>query len=521
MVSAVRRWVAVVMTGDRTEPVRGSKRDVAPARASATASLPDGRFFALAWSIPDNFGGLTGAMLHRSRAFVRLGGVTVDVLTFDDRIDYPAVELQLRASGELIEGMRIINLWDWLRGHDAHSTAAPLGSPQRTFTPLDTEPAYRSAHHDGAELWRVRLASDGSTVLQTDYYRQDGSLLATDRQDTREKGIRGGRSVVLCDRNGQPVRSWGSKWALYRYWLDQLTAGEDTCFLIADSKPVSRFLRTYRRRGRPTVHVVHGSHLVGSTGPWGKLRASREEVFRHLDEYDAVVFLTERQRHDARLRFGPLPNLCVIPNSRTLPPPPTLDRPSGSGILLCALSGIKRPEHAVRAALRARRFDQRVTLDVYGDGPRRRALDGLIAAAGASDAIRLRGYRADARNRLLEASFLLFTSRSEGFGLVLLEAMSAGCIPIAYDIRYGPGDVIEHRHNGFLVARGNIRGLARAILRLQRMPNDKVTRMRQAARRTAERYSDESVLALWGRELAAARERNLAAFAAPTAKKIS
>jgi poly(glycerol-phosphate) alpha-glucosyltransferase len=494
-----------------SEPVRGSKEGVAPARAAASASLPDGRYFALTWSIPDNFGGLTSAILHRSRAFVRLGGVTVDVLTFDDRGDYADVDDQLRRGGELVEGIRIINLWDWLRTHDAQPAAEPLGSPERTFTPLKTDAASQSAHQDGAGLWRARLASDGATVLQIDYYRQDGSLLASDRKDTREQGTPGGRSVVLCDRNGQPVRSWGSKWALYRYWLDQLTAGDETCFLIADSKPVSLFLRTYRRPGRTTVHVVHGSHLVDGEGPRGELRASRAEVFRHLDDYDAVVFLTKRQRRDARLRFGSRPNLCVIPNSRTLPPLPELDRPSHSGILLCELSERKRPEDALGAVLRARHFDRRVTLDIYGDGPGRSTLDELITSSGESDAIRLHGYRPDARDRLLEASFLLLTSRSEGFGLVILEAMSAGCIPIAYNIRYGPADLIQHGRNGFLITGGNVRGLARAILRLQRMPDEKITRMRQEARRAAERYTDEGVLALWAKELAVARERNLAA----------
>lgn len=472
--------------------------------------LPSGRYLSLAWTIPDNFGGLTSAMLHRSRAFVRLGDVAVDLLTFDDRVDYPDIEDELRERGELLQGNRIINLWDWLREHDVRPASAPLGSPERTFTPLDPDAAYRSEHRGGAELRRIRVASDTRTVLQTDYYRLDGSLLGTDRQDTGEPGAPGGRSVVICGRDGRPVRSWNTKWALYRYWLDMLTADDPTCFLIADSKPVSRFLRTYRRPGRTTVAVVHGSHLAGNFGPWGRLRPSRAEVLHHLNEYDAVVFLTERQRRDVCLRFGSRPNLCVIPNSRTLPPPPNLDRPPSVGILMGALSGLKRPEHAIRAVLRARRIESSVTLDVYGDGPRRSALDRLIAASRSSDAIRMRGYQPDARDQLVSASFLLFTSRSEGFGLVLLEAMAAGCIPIAYNIRYGPADVIEHGRNGFLVTNGNRWGLERVILRLQRMPGDEVTSIRGAARNTAERYRDEQVLPLWARELAAARERNRA-----------
>ena len=79
--------------------------------------LGHGRHFVVTWGISDTFGGMTGAFLHRSRAFVRLGGVHVDVLTFDARPDYPDVERRLRDRGQLIDGMGLLNLWDWLRDH--------------------------------------------------------------------------------------------------------------------------------------------------------------------------------------------------------------------------------------------------------------------------------------------------------------------------------------------------------------------------------------------------------------------
>ena len=47
------------------------------------------------------------------------------------------------------------------------------------------------------------------------------------------------------------------------------------------------------------------------------------------------------------------------------------------------------------------------------------------------------------------------------------------------------------------------------------MPPADVVRMRERARQTAEAYRDERVLPLWARELAAARERNLASLGSP------
>ena len=60
--------------------------------------MPQGRHFAVTWSIPDDYGGMTAAMLARSSAFSRLGGTPVDVLTFDARPDTADLEGRLPSS---------------------------------------------------------------------------------------------------------------------------------------------------------------------------------------------------------------------------------------------------------------------------------------------------------------------------------------------------------------------------------------------------------------------------------------
>jgi poly(glycerol-phosphate) alpha-glucosyltransferase len=488
-------------------------------------SLPAGRQFALTWSVPDDFGGMTSALLHRSRAFVRLGGSPVDVLTFDARPDYPRVAEQLRQRGEFIDGMRLLNLWDWLRTNELRQDApGSLDLDNHPFTPLAPDPAFVSSWGGGldprgeaeprlaAELCRTRLASDGTTVLQVDYYREDGSLLASDRRDILEPDQLGGRSVVLCDQNGTPVRSWAGTWGLYRFWLDVLRNREPS-FLLVDSKTVAAFATTYRRKRAVLVHIVHNSHLVGDD-PLGELRESRRTVFENLTGYDGIVVLTERQRRDLEMRFGRVPNLTVIPNGRDLQPGlPSRARPAGRGIVMASLTSRKRVDHAVRAMIAARQVapGDSLTLDIFGDGEERASLEQLVAGR---PEIRLHGYRADAREHLAEASFILLTGRSEGFPLALVEAMAAGCIPIAYDVPYGPSDMIVNGRNGFLVPGGDEQALAAAILELQRMPWHRLSRMRRSARRAARRFSDAEVTRRWAVELRAAAQRKAEAWAA-------
>ncbi|MFC4494838.1 glycosyltransferase [Streptomyces ovatisporus] len=478
--------------------------------------LPNGRQFALTWGIRDDFGGMTSAMLHRSRALVRLGGRPVDVLTFDARPDYPALGDRLREAGELTAGMRLFNLYDWFREYGTPPDTA--GTPflrDHAFTPLDAGGAHGSALRGRRVMHRTRRADDG-TVLQTDHYREDGSLLLSDRRDTRTRGQLGGRSVVLCDGAGRPVRAWGSIWSFYRLWLD-LVRNREPSFLVVDSKPVARFMLTYRRRRAVTLHVVHNSHLNGVERPSGRIKESRRPVFEHLDRFDAVVLLTPRQKADVEALLGPSPNLCTVPNSRDLAPRrrSRRERPRGRGVVIASLTPRKRVDHAVRAvAVAAERAGGGVTLDVFGSGGERGALRKLVGRLEAADRVRLLGHRPDAREQLAAASFVLLTGRTEGFPLVLIEAMSAGCLPVAYDVPYGPADVITHGRNGFLVEQGNIGELTDTVVRLSRLPAREIARMRGEARRTARRYSDAAVTRVWAREMRRAQQRHRKVFQA-------
>lgn len=449
--------------------------------------LPDGLQFALTWSIPDNFGGMTSALLHRSRAFVRLADRPVDILTFDARTDYPQVDARLRERGELIDGMRLLNLWDWLRENPVPADApGTLSLDRHPFTPLE-----------GSDLVVTRYADDGETILQVDYHRADGSLLATDRRDVVESGVPGGRAIVLCDENGVPVRSWGRVWALYRFWIDLLRQRRPS-FLLVDSKTVANFATTYRRKRAVTMHIVHNSHLQGDG-----LRQSRREVFENLGAFDSVVLLTERQRADVVAMLGPQPNLAVIPNGREVGARVPLERDVRRGMVLASLTARKRVGHAVRAATAAG-----ASLDVYGDGEERAALEKMSGSN-----VVFHGHVADARSRLVDASFLLSTATSEGLPLALVEAMAAGCLPIAYDVPYGPSDLIVDGRTGFLVPPGDEHALTATIEHLLSLPKRTVTRMRRAAMRAARAYSDDAVTRSWATEMRIADHRKQRAWA--------
>ena len=64
------------------------------------------------------------------------------------------------------------------------------------------------------------------------------------------------------------------------------------------------------------------------------------------------------------------------------------------------------------------------------------------------------------------SSIYLMTSRFEGFGMVLIEAMSFGVPCISFDCPYGPSDIISDNVDGFIVENGNINEFANKLMYL-------------------------------------------------------
>ena len=465
-----------------------------------TAPLPEGSHYAVMWGIPDLYAGMTNSMLHRCRAFVELAGTDVTILTYEYRPDYNVVRNRLRERGAMIDGMHIRNLWEDLRGWD-DSELRSLSRADQFAPPDDNLFIPLGERGDHSDPMRHTLHDADGEVLQMDFFRADGTMLASDRRDV--PGPKS-RAFTLCDTTGHPIGTWQRIWDLYWSWLDSLPR-DPIAWFIADSKTSANHLVDYHRDDAIVIHLVHGSHLAPGTGrPHGELIESRRRAFERIDEWDAVVFLTDQQLEEVEILLGPGENRHVIPHGRDVPTsPPELNRSSLQGVMLTSLSKRKQIGHAVKGITRAGRVGlRRPHLDVFGQGAQEKALRKLIAGHRAN--VDLRGYSNDAAREFDTASFSLLTSNNEAFGLVLVESMGHGCIPISYDMPYGPAEIITHGVDGYLVPADDIDALAAAIRRITHMKPAELAPMREAAHRRALDYNDEHVTARWAAAMHAA-----------------
>ena len=99
---------------------------------------------------------------------------------------------------------------------------------------------------------------------------------------------------------------------------------------------------------------------------------------------------------------------------------------------------------------------------IYGTGNTKymASLQQKIDDLGLTKQVILKGSHNHILDIYSQYAFLVFTSRFEGFGLVLLEAMLKGLPLVSFDIYSGPSDMIHNGQNGYLVAPFDVDAMA-------------------------------------------------------------
>ncbi len=321
----------------------------------------------------------------------------------------------------------------------------------------------------------------------------DGGPLRTVHVDTERVWGGGQRQVAWLAaglaRRGHPTWVAARLITPFAARLEGSGAGVVRCAPAAEWDPlaIARIRSVVKRTGAHLVvaHAAHAAALAAlaavGTGvplvvtrrvahPLGRSRLSRWKHHRAA----LIVAVSERVREALVADGVPAGRIRVVPSGVDLSRPAEpadaatlralgLDPDRPLAVMVSALvPPHKDPVTFVRAVGEARRTRPDLQGLLVGGGPLEREARRAIAALGLSDVVRLAGDRDDADRLLAAASVAVLSSRDEGLGTVLLDAMLWG-VPVVATAAGGVREVVRDGVDGLLAPPGDAAALGRNL----------------------------------------------------------
>ena len=219
-----------------------------------------------------------------------------------------------------------------------------------------------------------------------------------------------------------------------------------------------------------------------------------------LKRLDQLVVLTDK----SKAAWPELTNVTVIPDPITIEVKSekvksekcvnrvvTIGRyayQKGYDLLLQAWAEISRIRELVNG--------EEWTLDIFGQGNQTDYRQLMVELGIDTDRCHLNGPVEDVVKVYQDSSIFVLSSRFEGFGMVLVEAMAYGLPVVSFDCPAGPDEIITDGVDGLLVPSGDVHALAKKLMVLMSDENLR-RRLGQQARQTAQRYDMATLADQW------------------------
>jgi len=217
-----------------------------------------------------------------------------------------------------------------------------------------------------------------------------------------------------------------------------------------------------------------------------------QSLIRNLKRMDRLVVLTEK----SKALWPELSNVVVIPD----PLPFTVDKKSSLQYKRVITIGRYTYQKGYDMLLKAWAIVEKQhpdwSLAIYGMGDRKPFEKQVYTLGLDKNRIQLNGPVDNVCKEYLNSSIFVLTSRFEGFGLVIIEAMSCGVPVVAFSCKMGPDEIITNGNDGYLVPVDDINGLSNKISSLIKN-QDLRNQFGRAASENSQRYNIDKIASQW------------------------
>lgn len=218
--------------------------------------------------------------------------------------------------------------------------------------------------------------------------------------------------------------------------------------------------------------------------------------FKIMNKADALISLTSADKTNWEKHVN-IP-IFVIPNLVTVYPNDISCYSERSNRIICVgrLTRQKGFDYLIKAWAMISKKYPTWRIDIFGHGDMETTLNRMIIDYKLSDCTRINEQSDNIYEEYETSSIFVLSSRYEGFGLVLVEAMSCGVPCISFDCPNGPADLITHGEDGLLVPLGDIEKLAESIEWMITHEEERL-RMSNNARQKAKQYTAQVIMPQW------------------------
>jgi len=190
-----------------------------------------------------------------------------------------------------------------------------------------------------------------------------------------------------------------------------------------------------------------------------------------LQKADCVVCVSKTLADNIYRSFHLSTKPVVIYNGIEVPSTfhlPTKKRVKQKKVIMMLSRLVEQKDHTtlIDAFYQLQKTFPSVELTIVGDGPLRKFLEDKVRMLGIWKQVKFLGWVNHPEDVLAQADIFVLSSKREGFGYVLLEAMKAGLPVIASDCPFGPSEILGKNTYGLLFPIGDAEALEQALYQL-------------------------------------------------------